>query len=38
MEVTIEMSKRIIRLPLWIGLEKDQNRVIDQVLLEVGVH
>ncbi|MBI3620473.1 dTDP-4-amino-4,6-dideoxygalactose transaminase [Candidatus Roizmanbacteria bacterium] len=36
MQVTVEMSRRIIRLPLWIGLEKNQNRVIDEVLLEVG--
>ena len=34
--VTVEMSQRIVRLPLWLGLEQHQKNVIDQVLLEVG--
>ncbi len=33
--VTSEFSRRIIRLPLWIGLEQQQGQVIDQILLEV---
>ena len=36
LEVTNDLSQRIARLPLWIGLEKDQPRVIEQVLLEAG--
>lgn len=35
LEVTSELSRRIIRLPLWIGLEQQQGQVIDRVLLEV---
>ena len=34
--VTEEMSGRIARLPLWIGLEDVQKRVIEQVLRESG--
>jgi dTDP-4-amino-4,6-dideoxygalactose transaminase len=30
--VTVEMAQRIARLPLWIGLGKDQDRVIETVL------
>jgi len=36
LEITLDMSKRIARLPLWIGLENYQQDVIDQVLLEIG--
>jgi dTDP-4-amino-4,6-dideoxygalactose transaminase len=35
LNVTTDMSQRIARLPLWLGLEKDQSCVIDQVCLEV---
>ena len=36
LDVTIDLSQRLARLPLWIGLENDQNRVIDQVLANIG--
>jgi dTDP-4-amino-4,6-dideoxygalactose transaminase len=36
LDITTDLSQRIARLPLWIGLDKDQHRVIDQVLLEAG--
>ena len=32
---TIELSDRLVRLPLWIGLEKDQSSVIKKILLEL---
>jgi dTDP-4-amino-4,6-dideoxygalactose transaminase len=35
--VTDQISQTIVRLPLWIGLEKNQKRVIQQVLLEAGI-
>lgn len=35
LSVTDDVSLRIIRLPLWIGLEEQQPLVIDQVLREV---
>ncbi len=36
LDVTNDLSQRIARLPLWIGLEKDQDLVIDQVLSNVS--
>ncbi len=33
--VTDDLNGRIVRLPLWIGLEKDQARVIDLVQREL---
>jgi dTDP-4-amino-4,6-dideoxygalactose transaminase len=33
--VTIEMSERIIRLPLWIGMENQVPFIVEQVLLEI---
>ncbi len=35
LEVTTEMSARIVRLPLWIGLEGQQATVIEKVLSEL---
>lgn len=32
MEVTIDLSDRLVRLPLWLGLEDDQSRVISAAL------
>lgn len=31
--VTIEMSDRLLRLPLWLGLEEHQTKVIQQLTL-----
>lgn len=36
LDVTMDLSQRLARLPLWIGLETYQNRVIDQVLASVS--
>ena len=36
LDVTIDLSQRIVRLPLWIGLEKYQDQVISQVLFEAS--
>jgi len=38
LEVTMDLSQRIARLPLWIGLEKNQDQIINQVLLETSNH
>ncbi len=35
LDVTVEMSARIVRLPLWIGMENEQEAVIDKVLAEI---
>ncbi len=35
LNVTVEMSARIVRLPLWIGMEEHQATVIEKVLAEV---
>jgi dTDP-4-amino-4,6-dideoxygalactose transaminase len=32
MPYTLELSDRLVRLPLWVGLEDDQNEVIRQVI------
>ena len=32
---TVELSNRLVRLPLWVGLEKNQSSVIKKILLEV---
>ena len=32
MEVTESASERLVRLPLWLGVESEQDRVIDGVL------
>jgi len=32
LKVTADLSERIVRLPLWIGIESEQNRVIDSVV------
>jgi len=34
MGITMDLSQRLARLPLWIGLEKEQDFVIQNVLLE----
>jgi dTDP-4-amino-4,6-dideoxygalactose transaminase len=34
LDTTVEMSRRLARLPLWIGLGDQQQRVIEEVLLE----
>lgn len=34
--VTVEMAERLLRLPLWVGLEEQQDRVIASVLRQVG--
>ena len=31
--VTLDMSSRLLRLPLWLGLEEHQTKVIQQVTL-----
>jgi dTDP-4-amino-4,6-dideoxygalactose transaminase len=31
LRVTTDLSERLVRLPLWIGLEEHQDRVIDTV-------
>jgi dTDP-4-amino-4,6-dideoxygalactose transaminase len=36
LKVTVDISQRLARLPLWIGLEHYQDRVIEQVLLTVN--
>lgn len=35
LQVTVEMSERIARLPLWVGMEEHQERVIGKVLAEL---
>jgi dTDP-4-amino-4,6-dideoxygalactose transaminase len=32
MEVTDDLSERIVRLPLWIGIENHQDRVVDAAI------
>ena len=34
--VTDDVSDRLVRLPLWLGLEEHQDRVIDEVVAAVG--
>ena len=33
MKNTVDLSARLVRLPLWIGLEKQQDRVLDEMML-----
>jgi dTDP-4-amino-4,6-dideoxygalactose transaminase len=32
MRHTLELSDRLVRLPLWVGLEEDQDQVIQHIL------
>lgn len=32
MEITEQIAQRIVRLPLWVGLDKEQNHVIEEIL------
>jgi dTDP-4-amino-4,6-dideoxygalactose transaminase len=36
LSVTADISDRLVRLPLWIGVEEHADRIIEQVLLAVG--
>ena len=34
--VTEDLADRLVRLPLWVGLEQVQDRVIDAVISAIG--
>jgi len=36
LDVTVELADRLLRLPLWVGLEDQQQRVIASVLKQIG--
>lgn len=38
LKVTCDVSDRLVRLPLWVGLEAEQDRVIDVVLAALADH
>jgi len=36
LDVTVSLADRLVRLPLWVGLETQQERVIETALLNIG--